>query len=114
LLSLYKIRVAIIKNNYLITIKKLYIYNLYMNSIKLPFTSELRGGGKTSSFKIMTGAQLERKINRKVKTQLQSGSILNYVKKVIFPNTSLLNTNNNTNKNNTNNNNNNNTKKKHL
>ena len=71
-----------------------------MNSIKLPFTSELRGGGKTGSFKIMTGAQLDRKINKNVKTHLESGSILNYVKKVIFPNTSLLNTkNNNNNKN---------------
>jgi len=76
-----------------------------MNSIKLPFTSELRGGGrKNSAFKIMNDTQLETKMNKKLKTQLKSGSIVNYVKKIIFPNTSLLNINkNNTNNRNTNN-----------
>jgi len=62
-----------------------------MDSIKLPFTSELRGGGKNKgSFKIMTGEQLEKKINTKLKRQLKSGSLLNYVKNVMFPNTSSI------------------------
>jgi len=29
-------------------------------------------------------------MNKNLKTQLKSGSIVNYVKKIIFPNTSLL------------------------
>lgn len=71
-----------------------------MNSIKLPFTSELRGGSrKNSSFRIMNDAQLETKMNKKLKTQLKSGSIVNYVKKIIFPNTSLLNKSNSSNTN---------------
>ncbi len=62
-----------------------------MDSIKLPFTSELRGGGKKKgSFKIMTGEQLEKKINTKLKRKLKSGSLLNYVKNVMFPNTGSI------------------------
>lgn len=85
-----------------------------MNSIKLPFTSELRGGGrKNSSFKIMNDTQLETKMNKNLKKQLKSGSIVNYVKKIIFPNTSLLKVNkNNTNNSNRNNSNRNNNKSK--
>jgi len=74
-----------------------------MNSIKLPFTSELRGGGrKKSSFKIMNNTELETNMNKNLKKQLKSGSIVNYVKKIIFPNTSLLKVNSN-NTNNSNN-----------
>jgi hypothetical protein len=76
-----------------------------MNSIKLPFTSELRGGGrKNSAFKIMNDTQLETKMNKRLKMQLKSGSIVNYVKKIIFPNTSLLNVNTNNKSNNKSNN----------
>jgi hypothetical protein len=57
-----------------------------MNSIKLPFTSEMRGGGKKSSFKIMTSEQLDKKINNYIKTGLKSGSLVNYVKHIFLKN----------------------------
>ena len=64
-----------------------------MNSIKLPFTSEMRGGGKKSSFKIMTSEQLDKKINKYIKTGLKSGSLVNYVKHFFLKNSKNSNVN---------------------
>jgi hypothetical protein len=55
-----------------------------MSSIKLPFTSEMRGGSKNSSFKIMTTEQLDKKINKYIKSKLKSGSLINYIKDVFY------------------------------